>query len=374
VRSVCVVILWLLASTGLRAADIGIKYLESGSAVVVIEGDLEHGDIETFRAKAEPLAASRATVEFRSNGGQLLAGIRIGTLIRAKKFVTVVPDGAQCASACALAWLGGSRRFLGQRSRVGFHSAYISKPAGPIESGAGNAILGAYLNQLGLSETAILYVTYAAPRSMQWMSLEEGAEYGIAVAPLPPAYSGKNANSNGVLTTEHPQGSLERRAIDFVRSVIERWSGPNADLLPFLDGLYTDKVMYYGNSTPRQTVLLTKRRFAEHWSQRSYDVRPASVSATCVAAKERCRVKGVMSWKFNDAKTTSSSHGVASFDYTIALGGGVPQIAAETSSISDRPSAASKSVPVGRTLQQLLAKLSPPPKAKAPRPKASIAN
>jgi len=369
-RSLCISILSFLALTAATAADIDVRHLESGSTLIVVEGDLELGDIETFRVKTEGLPVNRTTVEFRSKGGRLLAGIRVGAMIRSKKLVTIVPDGAQCASACALAWLGGTQRFLGESSRVGFHTAFIVRAGGAIESGPGNAILGAYLNQLGLSEKAILYITHAAPTSMQWMSMEEAAEYGITVAPLP------RSSSNGAVTMEHPEGSPERRAIDFVLSLVERWSGPNAGILPFLEGLYTGKVLYYGKSTPRQAVVLTKRQFASRWTQRTYSIRPSSLSATCAGTEPACRVKGTMSWKFHDAKTSNSSRGVASFEYSVILKDGRPQIAAEISSINEEVSAAPSSLEqMGRSLQQLLAQLSRPRPAKAPaRPKAPVAH
>src|SRR5262249_48631507 len=160
----------------------------------------------------------------------------------------------------------------------------------------------AYLNQLGLSEDAILYITYAAPTSVHWMSLEEAAEYGITVAKLPP--TGGSSDASAAVSTErsqgHAQGSPEQRALDFVQSLFERWSGPNAELLPVLDKLYTEKVLYHGKSTPRQSVLLSKRRFADRWTQRSYAIRPGSLSAAC-AAGGTCRVKGTMSWKLHEA-------------------------------------------------------------------------
>src|SRR5207249_4360343 len=154
---------------------------------------------------------------------------------------------------------------------------------------------------LGLSEEAILYITHAAPTSVQWMSLEEAAEYGIVVSRLPPI--GASPNLSEAVSTQHPQGSPEQRAIDFVQSLFERWSGPNAELLAALDKLYTEKVLYHGKSTSRQSVLLSKRRFANRWTQRSYAVRPGSLSATCAAAggTTTCRVKGTMSWKLHEA-------------------------------------------------------------------------
>jgi hypothetical protein len=372
VRSVCIIALWLLALTGAEAAQIAVKPLDSGPTLVVVDGELDLADIDAFRIKTESLPVGRTTVEFNSKGGSLLAGIRIGALIRTRKFTTLVPDGAQCASACALAWLGGTRRLVGEYASVGFHTAYIVKTGGLAESGPGNAILGAYLNQLGLSEKAIIYITHAAPTSMQWMSMEEAAEYGITVAKLPPAQA--DPGPAGAVVAQQPEGSQERRAIEFVLALLERWSGPNAELLTVLhNGLYTDKVLYYGKSESRQTVLLTKRRFANRWAQRAYTVRPSSLTATCAEATATCRVKGTMTWKFHAANTTS--HGVASFEYSIVLNDEGPRIAAETSSVNEDPPVASSSSSlgqVGRSIQQLLAKLSKP--AKTPTKPATKAS
>jgi len=362
-RRVCIIALWLLASTGVEAAQIAVKPLDNGSTLVAIDGELDLADIDTFRARTESLPVGRATVELSSKGGSLLAGIRIGTLIRTKKFTTIVPDGAQCTSTCALAWLGGTRRIIGEYGSVGFHTAYIVKTGALSESGPGNAILGAYLNQLGLSEKAILYITHAAPTSMQWMSMEEAAEFGITVTKLPLARAGPGSADEAV--AQYPEGSPERRASEFVLAVLNRWSGPNAELLPFLNGLYTDKVVYYGKAESGQTVLLTKRRFANRWPQRAYTVRPSSLTATCSEAAATCRVKGTMGWKFQEAKTTS--HGVASFEYSIVLSDEGAKIVAETSTVKEEPPAAASSSlgQVGRSIQQLLAKLSKPAKPPA---------
>jgi hypothetical protein len=378
VRSICVIIGLCLALTEAKAADIDVKQLENGSALVVVDGDLSIGDIETFQTKVASLPAGSATVAFHSRGGRLLAGIRIGTLIRAKKFTTVVPDGAQCASACALAWLGGSRRLVGKDSSVGFHAAFVVKAAGPTESAGGNAILGAYLNQLGLSEKAILYITRAAPTSMQWMSMDEATEHGIAVALLPSSDS-PTSNANGAAVAERREDGPERRAIDFVRALAAWWSGPNVEILPILDKLYTDKVLYYGKTTPRQTVVLGKRRFADRWTQRTYNVRPGSLAATCAGDGGSCRVKGVMTWTLHNARTTQSSRGVTSFEYNVVLNGEAPQIAAETSSANSKPRPAPNTLSkVKRNLQQLLAQLSrlrpaSPPVKTAARSRAPIA-
>jgi hypothetical protein len=356
-RSIGVVVLWIIAFLGVaEAADIEVQRFDNGSALVVVEGRFELSDVEAFRENVEALPAGRATVAFRSRGGRLLAGIRIGAVIRAKKFTTVVPDGASCASACALAWLGGVRRLVGQDSSVGFHAAFVYRPDGPTESGPGNAILGAYLNQLGLSEKAILYITQAAPTTMQWMSLQDAAENGIAVATLPPLRAAAHADAAAsIVERDNP----ERRATEFVRELVARSSGRGDEVLPFLENLYAEKVVYNGKSTPREAVLLSKHRLADRWTERVYTIKPGSLSATCRKTGETCRVKGVMTWKYFNDKTRRRSRGAAHFEYGVVLAGDVPQIVAETSSVRPKsPASPNPFKKIKRDFQQLLARVS----------------
>src|SRR5262245_56663015 len=103
--------------------------------VVAVQGALRDEDIADFRFKVAKLSTAVVTLE--SDGGSLLAGIRIGETIRMRGFVTLVPNGARCASACATAWLGGRQRFMGEQARIGFHAAYRSDTTS--ESGMANA-------------------------------------------------------------------------------------------------------------------------------------------------------------------------------------------------------------------------------------------
>jgi len=356
-QSIFVLILALFSLTAVKAAEIDVRHLDNGSTLVAIEGDFDLSDVDTFRTTVASLPASKVTVAFRSEGGSLVPALRIGALIREKKFATVVPDGAVCASACALAWLGGSRRFVGQDSSVGFHAAYIVKSQGPTESGSGNAIVGAYLNQLGLPERAILYVTKAGPTSMQWMDLQDAAENGIAVAPLSPQQA--TAEGNAPELRQQTAGSPERRASEIVRLLVAQLSRPGTEGLPLLEGLYAEKVLYHGKSTSRDAVLRSQHRLADRWAERVYTIRPGSLSATCAKAGSTCRVKGVVSWKYENPQTTTKSRGVANFEYRVALAGDAPRIVAETRSVPERPSGLSGPLlKAQRDLRQLIAQVS----------------
>jgi hypothetical protein len=378
VRHVLAIVVSLLAPHAVEAASIEVRQADA-TAVVMVDGDLELTDIETFRSKIAPL--SRATVAFRSDGGSLLAGIRIGMLIRVKNFTTMVPDAAQCASACAVAWLGGARRYLGAGSKVGFHAAYVQRAGGTAESGPGNAVLGAYLDQIGLPEDAIVYITQASPNSMKWLNMDEAAQHGIDVQLLPPPNAAPTSDRSvtaGIASPEPPQSSLSGKATSLVLALAARWSEPNAEMLGTLDELYVDKVFYHGKLTPRQAVVLEKRHFAERWPQRSYKIRPHSITASCNVASEMCRVQGVMERELANPAMNAKSRDVATFDFSIARSGEALKIAAETSAVSKLPDPSNLNplTTVQRGLEALLAQVSrirpaPPPDGQ-PRPSGPI--
>src|SRR5258708_7937574 len=133
-----------------QAAIISVEPSVRGQpALVFVDGDLEPGDGDQFRSKTSFL--SKAMIAFRSDGGSVVAGIQIGETIRLKGFTTTVTGTARCASACALAWLGGVRRFMRPAARIGVHGAYNMDSQ---MTGVGNALIGAYLNKIGLPYAA----------------------------------------------------------------------------------------------------------------------------------------------------------------------------------------------------------------------------
>jgi hypothetical protein len=354
-------------------AKIDVSHLDDGSALVLLQGDIELGDIAEFWAKAAPL--SKATIAFRSDGGSLLGGLRIGALIRESGFTTLVPDGARCASACAVAWLGGLHRLMGSGSQVGFHAAYVLKGRRTVESGPGNAVLGAYLFQLGLSEDSIVYITQADPGSINWLSMEQAAQHGIDVSLAPEETHSAaltspvvSANLTSPVISERPESNLDQRATDFIVALASRWSSPNEETFRSLDELYAEAVRYHGKSMPRQEVLIQKQDFAERWPERSYTVRPDSLSVTCVKEAETCSVKGIMNRFLASGTTKTMARDVTSFEYRIAGFHETPYIVEETSSIVNEPTLLARPhgrlrtwnplSAVGQTLTRLFANVS----------------
>jgi hypothetical protein len=84
---------------------------------------------------------------------------------------------------------------------VNSHAAYIEKAGRASESGVGNALVGSYLTQIGLSENAVVYITQAAPTEMTWLNLREAKQIGIEVLPF---------EEQTHIASSHPPASCSR--------------------------------------------------------------------------------------------------------------------------------------------------------------------
>jgi hypothetical protein len=306
-------------------------------ALVTVEGDLQAGDHNKFRTEVGRL--TRALVVFNSAGGNLVAGIEIGKTIRLKSFATVVLDGLRCASSCAFAWLGGSPRFMERGARIGFHAAYVETGGQAAESGVGNALLGSYLTQIGLSEHAVIYITQAGPLQMTWLTLADAKQIGIDVLPFETqtAYPQPKQSPAEQQTTAPPPSlrdtsnqAISNRAQLFVREVYSQFARTNT--VDWLRPLYAQQVMFYGKLISRDEVLSSLRLEIERWPERNYRLQSTSINATCrdgrvdtvepVSAPIECTVTGRMSWVGRSlARNAMAKGGVDGFTYVLRPSG-----------------------------------------------------
>ncbi|MFN0193435.1 MAG: PAN domain-containing protein [Aestuariivirga sp.] len=170
-------LLWPFGTFSPEAASIFVADRNPDFTIIVIDGEITFGDDERFEGIA--LSENKAIVILSSPGGLADPALRIGRTIRLRSFVTAVRQGSDCASACGIIWLGGVKRIVMAGGRVGFHAAYRRQNGAFYESGKSNALVGAYLNQLGLTPTAIGYLTETSPDSMGWLTEEAASILGI---------------------------------------------------------------------------------------------------------------------------------------------------------------------------------------------------
>lgn len=335
-RHSVIVLLALQSSVTLsQAADISVAPVKGDfrEAIVLIEGELVASDADQFRAKVAPYAGGVVLLE--SPGGSVLAGIEIGRTIRLRNFLTWVPSGVRCASACAAAWLGDTKRLMGKNALVGFHAAYRVDQGRMAESAAGNAVLGGYLSQIGLSDRAIIYITQTAPSSMTWLTLSDAERVGIDVAVYDP--EDKQAPNK----PDPPQAapaSLQTRAMAFLETLYQRTSGPTEGALSALNSWYGASVRYYGKDLSRDQVVSQISTFLTRWPIRRYEPDWPTVSVQCLEASRTCVAKGRLRFDARSAERNEQSLGVATFEYTLVFppGDQIPRIVAEDGSVLDR--------------------------------------
>jgi hypothetical protein len=184
----CVLAVALTSTAG--AATITVHDPDSlGRVFVDLVGKIEDGDAETFQAKTTKVTSGnfggrKMIVTLVSPGGKTNPAMRIADLIRRNAMSTFVPGDRTCTSACALIWLAGVSRIVGDTPQIGFHATYDPKTRR--ESGVGNALVGAYLRDLGLSYKAISFMTRKGPTSVEWLTPDLARELGLAWGMLQP--------------------------------------------------------------------------------------------------------------------------------------------------------------------------------------------
>jgi hypothetical protein len=201
---------------------------------------------------------------------------------------------------------------MGKDALIGFHSVYQMQNGKAVEIGSGNALYGAYLAELGLSERAIMYLSNAAPDSMQWLTPAQAETFGIALTVFDP----KPSESTAAPPVASSQ-TIEQRARDFIIALHVLTSGPSDRLIRILNGIYADEVLYYGKQTSQADVIAQIDKFLDRWPIRSYSVQPASLDVHCENINSQCRVMGLVNFDARSPARQQWSHGVASFDYLL---------------------------------------------------------
>lgn len=330
---VCAVGLFFIVAPS-RAATISVTPLAgSDVSVITVEGDLAVNDYEVFRQKAA--AITKAIVAFQSDGGNLLAGLQIGKFIRLKNFATLVPEKSLCASACAIAWLGGTQRYMGATAHIGFHAAYL-KNTGQ-ESGAANALVGSYLNQIGLSESAIFYVTQAPPTSMTLLTLADAKRFGIDVSLIDLRETASREPSDPV----QPNATVRLRdwSRQFIFALYHQMSASNAAALATLSGIFAETVSYFGTDMPREQVIDREMQFLNRWPVRQYKPKDGQVFVNCEEATLVCSVSGVLQFDARSMERNQRSVGEATFQYRLqfsSINQNTPKVLLENGSVLKR--------------------------------------
>ena len=176
----------MLAAGSSMAATITVHEPDGeGRVFVDVIGPIDKDDFKTFKDKTDQLyptafghSKMQVIVTLVSYGGSASPAWQIGDWIRKRGMSTFVPGDRTCTSACALIWLAGVPRMVGDTPQIGFHAVY--DPTTRRETGPGNAVVGAYLRDLGIGYKAIVVMTRKGPTAVEWLSPDLAKELGVA--------------------------------------------------------------------------------------------------------------------------------------------------------------------------------------------------
>lgn len=107
--------LFILIASGITVPDANALEFQLGQKddkkILLLAGPFYAGD--SLKFGEELRRAGRVDeIWFHSPGGDVTEGLEIGRKIRTTQLATRVPSGAQCASICAFAFLGGVLRYI----------------------------------------------------------------------------------------------------------------------------------------------------------------------------------------------------------------------------------------------------------------------
>jgi hypothetical protein len=131
--------------------------------------------------------------------------------------------------------------------------------------------------------------------------------------------------------------SLGQAAQSFLASYFGRWSEPNTTAMAYVQGIYAERVEFYGAPTGRETILDQKRKFLERWPERQYSVRPNSIKADCNERDGTCLISGLVDWNCYSAARGAHSAGLSDYSIRVVFTPSAgPLIIAERGSVLSR--------------------------------------
>jgi hypothetical protein len=179
----------MFAPSTLWALEFSIHPNTSSTLTAILaKGSVLRGDTERLDAfLSHQPQRSRTAIYLAGPGGSLYEGMRLGRYFSRNGIQTVVEGGHDCASACALAFLGGRDR-SGQvwrsssdNSRLGFH-AFVSIDGMPKGENETQRIVADVLSYSRDVEAPLelMIINFATPsQSIYWLSQLEICGLGI---------------------------------------------------------------------------------------------------------------------------------------------------------------------------------------------------
>jgi hypothetical protein len=210
-------ILSLLIAAPAAGAEITRHNVPFIGDVIAISSVLELGDDEKFDAATSNNLSPPAIVNLNSNGGHNDPAMKIGQTVRARRYATVVLDGAICNSACVLIWLSGAERYFGEAAKLGVHSASTSEGK---RNDEGNELIAIFYTYMGAPQQMIDLQSKTSPSALKYLGYQQLLKWGL----LATLQQGLNP------TQDHQESQQERAPLSLLYAARERTCATRSNL------------------------------------------------------------------------------------------------------------------------------------------------
>lgn len=220
-KNVFRILLSCMAVSTAFAAEVGFisARISDTCASILFQGKIRPGDTKALAALIEKNDVGcveeeiEPAISFDSLGGDMDESINIGRLIRSKGIGTSVERGAQCVSACNIAFLGGVSRSVD--GVFGIHRPYTLE----LSTGESDALskyeaimrtLYSYAREMRVSQELFDRMTKISPQDVYYLSHTEMQALGVigVDAVWEDVHMSREAKSLGISKREY----IRRRA------------------------------------------------------------------------------------------------------------------------------------------------------------------
>ncbi len=177
----CMAHLLLIAAPASAMTVQRVPVVGKEAPALLLQGRVVPGDASRLR---QALAGETfSALLLNSPGGSLLEARDMARAIRALRVPVVVPERAECASACFMLFAAAREKVAVPGARIGVHSASVAGGNETMDTLGATTLMAREAAQDGVPAAITGRMVTTAPGQMAWLSQNELEQMGARIAP-----------------------------------------------------------------------------------------------------------------------------------------------------------------------------------------------
>ncbi|OLP52721.1 hypothetical protein BJF92_14400 [Rhizobium rhizosphaerae] len=201
---------WLGISVCQASATLAytVQQTDAGTKFVMVEGTFEFSD-DLTQLRDLLIREHPSFIGFDSPGGNVAKAIELGRMIRSFGLMTFQVRKAECASACSLAFLGGTARSA-EPGSIGVHKSSFSDPQGMHVDDAVSAVqqttaeIIGYMSEMGVDPGLLQLSLSYDSNDIRYLSGSEMRRFRVTTQDTPVRVAEKAPDARPAVSAPQP--------------------------------------------------------------------------------------------------------------------------------------------------------------------------